>query len=148
HKTGLSRELKINYENTEARYKTPRLPKQIVFSVEQCLFAGVFNLSSEWAKKVTAHEIPEVSVPAVIVVQPSSIAMNVRWLFSTVQDEKSAPTLVREKCLLHQERLCPSCSELMQLGRGGKAWACYNRFCTEEVSIRTQTWFEGIKIKM
>ncbi|KFD66289.1 hypothetical protein M514_09471 [Trichuris suis] len=45
--------------------------------------------------------------------------MNVRWLYSTVKDEESAATLLREKGLFHQERLCPSCSDLMQLGRGG-----------------------------
>ncbi|KFD63802.1 hypothetical protein M514_23950 [Trichuris suis] len=48
--------------------------------------------------------------------------MNVRWLYSTVKDEESAATLLREKGLLHQERPCPSCSDLMQLGRGGKVW--------------------------
>ncbi|KFD56727.1 hypothetical protein M513_02404 [Trichuris suis] len=70
--------------------------------------------------------------------------MNVRWLYSTVKDEECAATLLREKGLLHQERLCPSCcSDLMQLGRGGKVWRCHKRSCREEVSIRTGTWFEG-----
>ncbi|KFD47780.1 hypothetical protein M514_11330 [Trichuris suis] len=69
--------------------------------------------------------------------------MNVRWLYSTVKDEESAATLLREKGLLHQERLCPSCSDLMQLGRGGKVWRCHKRSCREEVSIRTGSWFEG-----
>ncbi|KFD46627.1 hypothetical protein M513_12482 [Trichuris suis] len=69
--------------------------------------------------------------------------MNVRWLYSTVKDEESAATLLREKGLLHQERLRPSCSDLMQLGRGGKVWRCHKRSCREEVSIRTGSWFEG-----
>ncbi|KFD56268.1 hypothetical protein M514_02723, partial [Trichuris suis] len=103
-------------------------------------FAG---FSGKWAKKISDREIPEASVPAVIVVQATSIAMNVRWLYSTVKDEESAATLLREKGLLHQERLCPSCSDLMQLGRGGKVWCCYKRSCRVEVSIRTGTWFKG-----
>ncbi|KFD52986.1 hypothetical protein M514_06102 [Trichuris suis] len=38
HKTGQSRELKINYENTEARYKTPRLSQRmdILFPHSEC----------------------------------------------------------------------------------------------------------------
>ncbi|KFD45644.1 hypothetical protein M514_13479 [Trichuris suis] len=67
-------------------------------------FAGV---SGKWAKKISDREIPEASVPAVIVVQAISIATNVQWLYSTVKDEESAATLLCEKDLLHQERLRP-----------------------------------------
>ncbi|KFD45212.1 hypothetical protein M513_13911 [Trichuris suis] len=40
-------------------------------------------------------------------------------------------------------KLCPSCSDLMQLGCSGKVRRCYKRSCREEVSIRTGTCFEG-----
>ncbi|KFD46244.1 hypothetical protein M514_12887 [Trichuris suis] len=58
-------------------------------------------------------ETPQVTVHAVIVVQAISVGMNVRWLLSTAKDDESAATVLRETGLLHQERLCPSCSDSM-----------------------------------
>ncbi|KFD46818.1 hypothetical protein M514_12301 [Trichuris suis] len=77
--------------------------------------------------------------------QPSSVPMNIQWLFYTIKDEESVITLLRDKGLLHRERVCPSCNEAMQLGRGGQVWRCYKRSCRTEVSIRTGTWFEGTR---
>ncbi|CDW60771.1 Retrovirus-related Pol polyprotein from transposo n TNT 1-94 [Trichuris trichiura] len=60
----------------------------------------------------------------------------------TVKDEEAAVKFLRDKELLHSERLCPFCGKAMRLGRGGMAWCCSKRSCHRELFIRMGTWFE------
>ncbi|CDW55322.1 hypothetical protein TTRE_0000359401 [Trichuris trichiura] len=77
-----------------------------------------------------------------------STSKNVRWLYNTVEDEETAVKFLREKGLLHSERLCPFCGEAMRLGHGGMVWCCFNPSCRRKVSIRRGTWFEAPRNKL